>query len=292
MTKIPGHTPFNDKGQATMIKLFSSLKDTHESLAEVAGHVIELGETTTHDQFSAILQLAIRPLIQLQIPGHLCSPADIKFDKDRLTEEETFEESCINSILLMPYHPNLSKIDYKYATRCLAATIYMTLRKRMFNMKESQAKVAERFAVHPKKLHMACSGRKYDAGKKPSKNKQPMDKQTPKQKSTTPPEPSQSDVTEKEAELQDDDEDKDLYGDTDDDESLPDLFESQEAKQPKTMGTKDVQSKDKAEATNTSEAAPMDTNSMPKLNSSDEENNQQEKDSLLRNHKSITTNNF
>ena len=190
MTSVQGHTPFNDKGQATVIKLFSSLKDAHESLAEVAGHVIKLGETTTHDQFSTVPQLAIRPLIQLQILGHLCSPANIKFNKDRLTEEETFEESCINSILLMPYHSKLSKIDYEHVSRCLAATIHMVLRKRMFHMRESQAKVAERFAVHPKKLHMACSGRKYDAGKKPSKKKQPLTKPTPKQKSTTPPEPS------------------------------------------------------------------------------------------------------
>ena len=35
----------------------------------------------------------------------------------------------------------------------------------------SQAKVADNFAVHPKKLHLMVSGRKYDPGKKPTKCK-------------------------------------------------------------------------------------------------------------------------
>ena len=60
----------------------------------------------------------------------------------------------------------------------------MTLRKRMFHTKESQAKVAERFAVHPKRQHMACSDRKYDPGKKPFRKKvTPSDKPV-KQKAT------------------------------------------------------------------------------------------------------------
>ena len=118
MTTIPGLTPFNNKGQAMVIKLFSSLKDANEALAEVAGHIAELCETTTCDQFSTVLQLAIRPLVELQVLGNLCSSAHNTFDVEKLTLGETFKQSYINSLLPMPYHPKLSKVDYKHATRC------------------------------------------------------------------------------------------------------------------------------------------------------------------------------
>ena len=42
----------------------------------------------------------------------------------------------------------------------------------MFQTKASQVAVADEFAVYPKKMHMACLGRKYHPRKKPLKKKQ------------------------------------------------------------------------------------------------------------------------
>ena len=47
----------------------------------------------------------------------------------------------------------------------------MLLCKRFFDTKMSQAKVADNFMVHPKKLHLVVSRRKYDPGKKMTKCK-------------------------------------------------------------------------------------------------------------------------
>ena len=65
----------------------------------------------------------------------------------------------------------LHNVPYKHATRCLAAAAHLILRKKMFQTKALQVAVADEFTVHPKKMHIACLGRKYHPRKKPLKKK-------------------------------------------------------------------------------------------------------------------------
>ena len=138
------------------MKLFSNLQDVHNHLAQVAGSIVELGENTP-DQFGFVLKLAIRPLIQLKIPPNLASPADVKFTKDGLTPEETFEEYCSNWVLPKAFHPKLSSIPFKHPTRCLVAATHFLIRKHMFDTKMAQLSIAKDFVVAEKKLHMVTN---------------------------------------------------------------------------------------------------------------------------------------
>ena len=81
------------------MKLFNSLQQAHNNLSNVAGMIAHLREILDNEQFTFIMQRAVWPLIQFPIPGNLCSPVDIKFKKERLTAEETFEEECSNVVL-------------------------------------------------------------------------------------------------------------------------------------------------------------------------------------------------
>ena len=92
----------------------------------------------------------MRPLIQLKIPPDLCSPGDLRFAKERLTQEECFEEMCFNEILPKPFHNKLSTIPIKHATHCLATTTHHLLRKKMFHSKISQATLMKEFMVAEK----------------------------------------------------------------------------------------------------------------------------------------------
>ena len=175
------------------------------------------------------MQRAVQPLIQLHIPGNLCSPAGIKFEKERLTAEETFEEECSNVVLPRPFHPKLNKIPAKHATCCEAAAVHMLLCKRFFNTKMSQAKVTDNFAVHQKKLHLAVSGRRYNPGKKTTKCKT---SETPK---TTPKKAKKNPKDQPWDELKADTEEnqptmsiQDNPVDVDSDEELPDPFGEQQ----------------------------------------------------------------
>ena len=90
---------FDQKGQQAITRLFSHLQDVHNHMSEVAKAVVDVSEVSSPEQFTFVLQLAVRPIIQLKIPPHLSAPTDMLFEKERLTPEEITEENCCNLIL-------------------------------------------------------------------------------------------------------------------------------------------------------------------------------------------------
>ena len=176
---------FDQKGQQAVTRLFSHLQDAHNHMAEVAKAIVNVSEVSSPEQFTFVLQLAVRPIIQLKIPPHLSAPTELRFEKERLTPEEIAEENCCNLILPQPFHPKFAKIYFKDPTRCLAAAAHFLIRKKLFNSKCTQLHVAKDFAVAEKKLHLAVSGRKYDPGKKASKRKCTSDVKTADPKPST-----------------------------------------------------------------------------------------------------------
>ena len=176
---------FDQKGQQAVTRLFSHLQDTHNHMAEVAKSIIDVSEVSSPEQFTFVLQLAVRPIIQLKIPPHLSAPTELRFEKERLTPEVIAEENCCNLILPRPFHPKFAKLDFKDPTRCLAAAAHFLIRKKLFNSKCTQLHVAKDFAVAEKKLHLTVSGRKYDPGKKASKRKRTSDVKTADPKPST-----------------------------------------------------------------------------------------------------------
>ena len=102
------HKALDDKDQKVVVQLFSELSDAQDNLSKVAKSISKLGKITSPEQFGYILKLTIQPLIQLKVPPHLCSPGDLCFSSERLTQEEYFEEMCIIEILHKPYHNKFS----------------------------------------------------------------------------------------------------------------------------------------------------------------------------------------
>ena len=184
--RLQGNLPcFDKKGQQAVTKLFSHLQDAHNHMAEVAKAIVNMSEVSSPEQFTFVLQLTVRPIIQLKIPPHLSAPTELKFEKERLTLEEITEENCCNLILPRPFHPKFSKIDFKDPSRCLAAAAHFLIRKKLFSSKCTQLHVAKDFAVAEKKLHLAISRGKYDPGKKASKRKLTSDVKTADPKPST-----------------------------------------------------------------------------------------------------------
>ena len=169
---------FDKRGQQAVTRLFAYLQDAHNYLAEVAKQVVMVSEVSSPEQYTFALQHAVRPIIQLRIPPHLSALTELKFEKERLTPEEINEENCCNLILPRPFHPKFTKLDTKDPTRCLAVAAHFLIRKKLFNSKVTQLRVAKDFAVAEKKLHLTISRRKYDPGKKASKRKLTSDVKT------------------------------------------------------------------------------------------------------------------
>ena len=97
---LQGKLPcFDKKGQQAVTNLFGHLQDTHNHMAEVAKAIVNVSEVSSPEQFTFVLQLAVRPIVQLKIPPHLSAPTELKFERERLTPEELTEENCCNLIL-------------------------------------------------------------------------------------------------------------------------------------------------------------------------------------------------
>ena len=176
---------FDQKGQQAVTKLFGHLQDAHNHMAELAKAIVHVSKVSSPEQFTFVLQLAVRPIIQLKIPPHLSAPTELRFEKERLTSEEIAEENCCNLILPRPFHPKFAKIDFKDPTRCLAAAAHFLIRKKLLITKYPQLLIAKDFSVAEKKLHLTVSGRKYDPGKKASKRKRTSDVKTADPKPST-----------------------------------------------------------------------------------------------------------
>ena len=191
---------FDKKGQEAVTKLFGHLQDTHNHMSQVAQVVVNLSKVSSPEQFTFVLQLAVRPIIQLKIPPRLSAPTELKFEKERLTPEEITEENCCNLILSRPFHTKFSTIAFKHPTRCLAAAAHFLIRKKLFNTKYPQLLVAKDFAVAEKKLHLTVSIRKYDPGKKAPKKRRTSDVKTADPKpSTSQDQPQDKSISEQQS---------------------------------------------------------------------------------------------
>ena len=54
---------FDQKGQQAVTRLFSHLQDAHNHMSEVAKAVVDVSEVSSPEQFTFVLQLAVRPII-------------------------------------------------------------------------------------------------------------------------------------------------------------------------------------------------------------------------------------
>ena len=72
-------------------EFFDSLQTAHTAIADVAGTLATLGRTLGPNQFQFLLKHSVCPLVQLQVPAHLCHPGELKFAKEHLTDNELYE---------------------------------------------------------------------------------------------------------------------------------------------------------------------------------------------------------
>ena len=75
-------------------------------MSEVAKAVVDLSEVSSPEQFTFVLQLAVRPIIQLKIPPHLSAPTERKFEKERNHRRKLLQ---FNTAMTIP-----SKIFHHY----------------------------------------------------------------------------------------------------------------------------------------------------------------------------------
>ena len=120
----------------------------HTAIADITGTLATLGRNLDPNQFQFLLKHSVHPLVQLQVPAHLCHPGELKFAKEHLTHNELHEQCAVNTVLPRPHHPNIYQVPAKHPTRALASAIHYQLRKHMFTkFAASQTDIADLFQV-------------------------------------------------------------------------------------------------------------------------------------------------
>ena len=205
LAALPNFKDIEGSDREVVCELFDSPQTAHATIANAAGFFASLGHRLHPHQFQFLLKHSICPLIQLQIPAHLCHPGELRFEKQYLSNNELYEQRCVNTLLPRSYHPSLDSIPPKHPTRALAAAIHYHLQKRMCTkFTASQTEVAYLFQVERKKFFTSITGCKYNPGKKPTKSeklKPSPTKTTSTEKQTEEPQPSQSTTSEIDPEM-------------------------------------------------------------------------------------------
>ena len=95
LKKLEDLGDFSKEVIKSLTAMFAQLQLCHENSAKLARHMVELGKTLKTAQFTYIMKHSLRPLVQLSILPHLCSPTELKFNKICLTPTETREERAV-----------------------------------------------------------------------------------------------------------------------------------------------------------------------------------------------------
>ena len=129
LAALPNFMDIQGKDREVVCDLFDSLQTAHTAIVDASSILASLGQRLHPNQFQFLLKHSMHPLIQLQIPAHLCHPGKLRFMKQHLTDNKLYEQHCVNTLLPKPHHPDLDNIPPKHPTRTLAAAIHYQLQK-------------------------------------------------------------------------------------------------------------------------------------------------------------------
>ena len=146
LAAMSNFTAIQDDQWEMVCELSGSLQTVHTAIADIAGTLATLGRTLDPNQFQFSLKHSVCPLVQLQVPAHLCHSSELKFAKEHLTDDELYEQHGVNTVIPRPHHPDLDQVPVKHPTRALAGANHYQLRKCMFTkFATSQTDVADLF---------------------------------------------------------------------------------------------------------------------------------------------------
>ena len=129
LATLPNFEAIEGDDREAVCDLFDTLQMAHSAIADVSGILATLGQRLDPNQFQFLLKHSIHPLVQLQVPAHLCNPGELRLTKQHLPDDELYEQRCVNTVLPRPHHLDLNNIPHKHPTRALVGAIHYQLCK-------------------------------------------------------------------------------------------------------------------------------------------------------------------
>ena len=152
---------------AFIIDIFEHMARAHEHLSEVCANVSALVKVMDKATLLSVINGAVCPLVQLNIPEGFLNLIE---DKRAKTTEEEKREKVRKTVLPIPNAPCLVHEPRNGPTHILTAAMWLKMSKKYFN--EGTAKEAwEHFDVRAKQLLRVLMGKKYLSGTQAHKRK-------------------------------------------------------------------------------------------------------------------------
>ena len=128
--------------------IFDHAAQAHGHLSEVCANIAALAKVTDKTTLMAVINGAVRPLVQLNVPEGFLNPIEEKRVK---TMEEEMREKICKTVLPTPNATCLKHEPRNGSTRLLAVAMWLKMSRKYFN--EGTAKQAcEKFKVRVKQL--------------------------------------------------------------------------------------------------------------------------------------------
>ena len=175
VNKVPDQKLPDNETCSLISDIFSNLAEAHKYYAQAAKELADIATLVSPEQLTLILAAAVPPTLQLILPPGqtlpLVAPPPPPKTSTAPSDRRELIQSCKHKILPNPSHSIFNSCDARTPTRVLAAAVFCTLEKHLFDKTTPRAEVASRFCVTPAQLHKAVTGVDYKSGKHVYKKK-------------------------------------------------------------------------------------------------------------------------
>ena len=157
ISRIPEQHPPNKEACTLISAAFQDLAEAHKHYAAAAHNLSEVAK---------LVSPAVQPNLQLVLPPGQVSPLFAPPTPKASTASERKEliQLCKAAILPDPSHSIFHKVEEKTPTRVLAAAVYCTLERHLFDETTTRNDVALKFKITAAQLHKAITGIDYKSG--------------------------------------------------------------------------------------------------------------------------------
>ena len=166
ISRIPEQNPPSKQTCSLISDVFKDLAEAHQHYAAAAKNLAEVANLMSPEHLTIILATAVQPNLHLVLPPGQVSPlfAHPTPTASSTSDRKELIQLCKTAILPDPSHSVFHKVEERTPTRVLAAAVYCTLEKHLFDETTTRNDVASKFRITAAQLHKAITGIDYKSG--------------------------------------------------------------------------------------------------------------------------------
>ena len=182
ISRIPEQKLSGKEACSLIADIFSDLAEAHKFYAHAAKGLAELTGLVSPEQLTLILAAVVPLTLQLVMPPGqilpLSTPPPPPETSTTPTGRQEMIQYCKKQILPDHLASSFNKCEPRSPTRVLAAAIFSTLEKHLFDSTTPRTEVAANFSITPAQLHKAITGVDYKSGPHKYKKKKSVTTET------------------------------------------------------------------------------------------------------------------